>query len=276
MRWILSSRIWSDLDLKLFVRVLFCCWTHLSHLSGKHMIHLFALCPADSFRLADVVRIPPARAVLLYNTCKSPFPVPIRKYLVSQRSLLAMSCRATTARVYTPSLSSQAKCSRTPTTRPERWRIRCESVLPITICDCWAKSIGCFELKRRDQRDSFSLLVLCKNKKGWKVWNFAGKVTIVIGDSSSTSQSNLSHPRMSPFSSGFYSDNARFLHLGRSVMYHLGGGAGEKPWRVTSAISWRLLLNATLDGRSTLCKMLIESVALFHYTRRAPYENVKF
>jgi len=129
--------------------------------------------------LADVVRIPPARAVLLYNTCKSPIPVPIRKYLVSQRSLLALSCRATTARVYTPSLSSQAKCSRTPTTRPERWRIRCESVLPITICDCWAKSIGCFELKRRDQRDSFSLLVLCKNKKGWKVWNFAGKVTVV-------------------------------------------------------------------------------------------------
>ena len=39
--------------------------------------------------------------------------------------------------------------------------------ITITICDCWAKSIGCFELKRRDI--SFSLLVLCKNKKGWKV-----------------------------------------------------------------------------------------------------------
>ena len=31
-----------------------------------------------------------------------------------------------------------------------------------------------------------------------------------------------------------------------------------------------------IDGGPTLCKMLIESVALFHYNRRVSYENVKF
>jgi hypothetical protein len=55
------------------------------------------------------------------------------------------------------------------------------------------------------QRDFYSFSVGAV-QEGVEGCSYTGKVTVVIGDSSSTGQSNFPHPRIGPFTSGFCSN----------------------------------------------------------------------